>query len=91
MRRAEAQTPGEFRASVCRAVARFDRKNATERHQVAYAERKVAHHSRWHVTKQSDGTYDWTSPTGHRYRYRPPELPAPERPSEPADEDLPPF
>ncbi|MGH8961300.1 MAG: HNH endonuclease signature motif containing protein, partial [Jatrophihabitantaceae bacterium] len=52
----------------------------------------LKHHSRWQVHKQADGSYDWTSPAGHTYRYRPPELPAPQRetPPDPAD-DPPPF
>ena len=41
LRRAEAQTPGEFRAAVRRAVAAVDRKTAAERHLEAYADRKV--------------------------------------------------
>ncbi|TAM85772.1 MAG: DUF222 domain-containing protein [Jatrophihabitans sp.] len=36
-----AQTPGEFRAAVRRAVARFDRKDERERHAQAYAKRHV--------------------------------------------------
>jgi hypothetical protein len=156
LRRAEAQTPGEFRAAVRKAVAAFDTRDIEERHAIAYADRRVVptpvedgmcdiwmhlpadgaatfmtavdarasicepgdegtadqrradaavelalialadptlprphgqrpavqrpavqHHSDRTVTKHSDGSYDWTSPTNHRYRYRPPELPVP--------------
>ncbi|MEO9134628.1 MAG: HNH endonuclease signature motif containing protein, partial [Jatrophihabitantaceae bacterium] len=54
----------------------------------------MKHHSDWHVTKNDDGSYDWTSPTKHAYRYRPPELPTPteEPPPEPViDYRPPPF
>ncbi|MEO8888044.1 MAG: hypothetical protein ABI301_01630 [Jatrophihabitantaceae bacterium] len=46
------------------------------------------------MIKNDDGSYDWTSPTKHTYRYRPPELPVPtaETPPEPAiDYGPPPF
>jgi hypothetical protein len=32
----------------------------------------------WTIDRDPDGTYTWTSPTRHTYRYRPPALPAPE-------------
>ncbi|MGH8963690.1 MAG: HNH endonuclease signature motif containing protein [Jatrophihabitantaceae bacterium] len=51
----------------------------------------LKHHSRWDVTKQRDGSYDWRSPTGHTYRYRPPELPTPESDPQPLDDEPPPF
>jgi hypothetical protein len=59
----------------------------------------LKHESSWQVRRDEDGTYAWTSPTKHTYRYRPPELPVPEPPTpepsalEPpaADEDPPPF
>jgi hypothetical protein len=50
----------------------------------------------WTIDRHDDGSYTWTSPTKHTYRYRPPELPVPE-PDQPygelADEndDPPPF
>jgi hypothetical protein len=51
----------------------------------------------WHLDRHPDGTYTWTSPTRHQYRYRPPELPVPE-PDQPHDQhphdhndDPPPF
>jgi hypothetical protein len=50
----------------------------------------LKHHSRWQVDKNQDGSYDWTSPTKHRYRYRPPELPVPTRQSAPEPDDEPP-
>jgi hypothetical protein len=38
----------------------------------------LKHHSDWTVTRDdTDGSYDWTSPTRHRYKYRPPEYPIP--------------
>jgi hypothetical protein len=43
LRRAPGQTPGEFRASVRRAVAQFDRKDQAQRHREAVAERRVVH------------------------------------------------
>jgi hypothetical protein len=55
---------------------------------------KMKHQSGWQIRRDEDGTYAWTSPTKHTYRYRPPELPVPEPPAlEPpaADEDPPPF
>jgi hypothetical protein len=51
----------------------------------------LKHHSRWRVDKNDNGTYDWTSPTNHKYRYRPPELPVPTRRSAPIDDEPPPF
>src|SRR6185437_9207908 len=39
--RAGTQTPGEFRAAVRRAVARFDTRDQAARHAVAYADRRV--------------------------------------------------
>jgi hypothetical protein len=38
----------------------------------------LKHHSNWRVHRCPDGSYQWTSPTRHTYRYRPPELPVPE-------------
>ncbi len=54
---------------------------------------KLKHHSRWRLTKLADGTYEWTSPTRHTYRYRPPQLPVPAEPSTPEQQDPepPPF
>ena len=54
---------------------------------------KLKHHSSWRVQKHPDGSYEWTSPTRHTYRYRPPELPIPTQPSTPdqQDDDPPPF
>jgi hypothetical protein len=37
----------------------------------------MKHRSRWRLGKLPDGVYEWTTPTGHRYRYKPPDLPAP--------------
>jgi hypothetical protein len=37
----------------------------------------MKHHSHWHLDKLPDGTYEWTTPTGRRYRYKPPPLPPP--------------
>jgi hypothetical protein len=51
----------------------------------------LKHHSRWRVSKNDDGSYAWTSPTSHHYRYRPPELPIPTRQTEPNDDDPAPF
>jgi len=34
------------------------------------------HQSGWRVSREVDGTNTWTSPTRHRYRSRPPDLPA---------------
>jgi hypothetical protein len=50
----------------------------------------LKHHSRWRVEKRPNGDYDWTSPTGHTYRYRPPELPVPTRQNAPEPDDEPP-
>jgi hypothetical protein len=55
---------------------------------------KMKHSTGWNVTRLDDGSYEWISPTRHRYRYRPPEHPVPtEQPATPppADEDPPPF
>ena len=49
----------------------------------------LKHHSTWRVRKCSAGSYEWTSPTRHTYRYRPPELPAPEPAHQ--DHEPPPF
>jgi hypothetical protein len=49
------------------------------------------HRSRWRVDKHPNGDYQWTSPTNHLYRYRPPELPVPTRQSAPIDDECPPF
>jgi hypothetical protein len=43
----------------------------------------MKHRSAWQVCRNPDGTYRWTSPTRHTYRYRPPELPAPETANDP--------
>ncbi|HEU5006469.1 MAG TPA: hypothetical protein VFT67_05830, partial [Jatrophihabitantaceae bacterium] len=55
----------------------------------------LKHHSNWRLHKCPDGSYEWTSPTRHTYRYRPPELPVPETKPEPVehepDDDPPPF
>jgi hypothetical protein len=51
----------------------------------------LKHHSDRTVTKHSDGSNDWTSPTNHRHRYRPPELPVPTRTFAPIDDEPPPF
>jgi hypothetical protein len=59
----------------------------------------LKHHSNWHVRKCLDGSYEWTSPTRHTYRYRPPEPPTPATGPEPEaeavqlieDDDPPPF
>ena len=48
----------------------------------------------WHVEPHPDGGYQWTAPTGHRYRTHLPDYPKPEIPDEPPPEqdlDLPPF
>jgi hypothetical protein len=57
---------------------------------------KMKHSAGWTVTRLDDGTYEWLSPTRHRYRYRPPEHPVPIEPAaqEPPlaeDDDPPPF
>jgi Domain of unknown function (DUF222) len=31
------------------------------------------HHAGWRITRQPDGTREWTSPTGHRYHVPPPD------------------
>jgi hypothetical protein len=41
---------------------------------------RMKHNSSWKIKKRPDGAYDWTSPAGHHYRYRPPELPVSEPP-----------
>jgi hypothetical protein len=51
----------------------------------------LKHHSNWTVDKNPDGSYDWVSPTKHRYRYRPPELPVPTSEFTPIDDEPPPF
>jgi hypothetical protein len=51
----------------------------------------MKHHSRWRVQRLPDGTYQWTSPTRHTYRYRPPENPVPEPPPPVTDDEPPPF
>ncbi len=55
----------------------------------------MKHHGDWKVIKQPDGVYRWTTPTGHRYVYRPPELPPPgpepAAPNPEFDEEPPPF
>jgi hypothetical protein len=58
----------------------------------------LKHRSRWRVERCPDGSYHWTSPTRHTYRYRPPELPVPELPvpepppaTSPIDDLPPPF
>jgi len=57
----------------------------------------LKHHSNWRLHKCPDGSYEWTSPTRHTYRYRPPELPtptreaAPERPQQDHDDEPPRF
>jgi hypothetical protein len=37
----------------------------------------LKHHGGWDLTRESDGTYHWTTPTRHRHRYRPPAHPIP--------------
>jgi hypothetical protein len=44
----------------------------------------LKHHGAWQITKHPDGTYEWTAPTRHRYRYRPPEYPVPTEVREPS-------
>ena len=56
----------------------------------------MKHHSDWLVEKMPDGVYLWTTPTGHRYRYKPPDLPPPgteqvDGRREIVDDDAPPF
>jgi hypothetical protein len=53
----------------------------------------LKHHSTWRITRTGEGTYDWTSPTRHTYRYRPPEqpVPEPEPPPKIEDDEPPPF
>ncbi len=51
------------------------------------------HQGGWHLDRDNDGSYQWTSPTRHRYRARPPELPVGARTFELVenDPDPPPF
>ena len=58
----------------------------------------LKHHSQWKLTKDDDGTHQWTAPTGHHYNYRPPPLPpaitepvTPPEPDHVADDEPPPF
>ncbi len=58
----------------------------------------MKHHGDWTVTKQPDGVYQWMTPTGHRYRYRPPTSPPPgpeptpeTTPPTPINDEPPPF
>ncbi len=59
----------------------------------------MKHHGGWQSSKDPDGVYHWITPTGHRYVYRPPELPPPgtqPAPEPPAprveiDDEPPPF
>ena len=46
----------------------------------------LKHHSNWRIRRCDDGSYQWQSPTRHTYRYRPPELPAPQQP-DPTQQD----
>ena len=43
MKRACAQTPGEFKAAVRKAVAKYDTRQVEQRHQDAFARRRVEH------------------------------------------------
>jgi hypothetical protein len=54
----------------------------------------MKHSAGWTVNRLGDGSYEWLSPTRHRYRYRPPEHPVPtEQPATPPaeDDDPPPY
>jgi hypothetical protein len=53
----------------------------------------MKHHSQWRLRRRPDGSYEWTSPTRHKYRYRPPEMPTPEPEPElkAQDDEPPPF
>jgi hypothetical protein len=54
----------------------------------------MKHSAGWTVKRLGDGSYEWSSPTRHRYRYRPPEHPVPTEQTAalpPVDEDPPPF
>ena len=53
----------------------------------------LKHHSNWTVRRCRDGSYEWTSPTRHIYRYRPPALPVSGPASAPPapDDQAPPF
>jgi hypothetical protein len=56
---------------------------------------KMKHSPGWTVKRLHDGSYEWLSPTRHRYRYRPPQHPVPTEqtaaPPLPEDDDPPPF
>ncbi len=53
------------------------------------------HRSGSQLVQETDGVYLWVTPTGHRYRYRPPDLPPPitREPSPPPETEVapPPF
>jgi hypothetical protein len=59
----------------------------------------MKHHHDTHVSKDPDGSYRWTTPTGRRYRYVPETLPPPGGEPDPpkipepaaTPDDLPPF
>lgn len=40
-------------------------------HPLCRRHHRAKHHAGWAVTHQPDGTYHWTSPTGHRYTVQP--------------------
>ncbi len=54
---------------------------------------RCKHERGWKLERDDDGSYHWTSPTRHRYRARPPELPGTNEQIAPADNDPdpPPF
>jgi hypothetical protein len=55
----------------------------------------MKHHANWTIERRPDGSYESRTPTGHRWRYRPPPLPSPgTEPPEPKPEptaEPPPF
>jgi hypothetical protein len=49
------------------------------------------HDAEWHAMQLLDGTFHYTSPSGHSYRREPDPPLLPNPPPEPADDDIPPF